>query len=445
MSLDRRESSEGQTGCSTTTELGPRAISLVGLRKNLCREGTTLDNASYFQKLMATVTRIARHSFYPGKEEAVELCLEEIEELRDAGRINGEQLARLRELLLGEETCCLLEGVIREREHPERMPGQDRIALFCQGTGSHAAFTAGVLQGVLEQAGGDGQIAALSGTSFGVLCALLAWDGLLRGGPQQAVDQLERFWRDYAAASLVDVLLNHSAQMVLHLRAMIPLPVLGLHEVTALGPDQLRRLLERRVDFAVARSLAARQGVPRLVVGTADAHGVFEVCRGPEVSAETMQAATGVLLPGPAAILETHPRPEGPSLPGSLIREMASFKPSEIWLIQVNKVGRQRSSAPAGHCLDLIELAGNQVLEQELRFIQKINTLLKRGTLIDGDYRPIEVHRIVMEHDLDDASKFDRSPGFLSGLMSYGRERAAHFLEKRAQRLSSRSGAHLRR
>ena len=231
--------------------------------------------------------------------------------------------------------------------------------------------------------------------------------------------------------------------MVLHLRAMVPLPVLDLHEVTALGPDQLRRLLERRVDFAVARSLAARPGAPGLVVGTADAHGVLGVCRGPEVSAETMQAATGILLPDPAAILETHPRgAEGRSLPGSPIREVAGFKPSEVWLIQVNKVGRQRSSAPAGYSPDMIELASQQVLEQELRFIETINRLLKRGTLIDGDYRPIEVHRIVMEHAFDDTSKLDRGAGFISGLMSYGRERAAQFLEKRAQQLSSRSGVH---
>ncbi len=404
-----------------------------------------MDNAFYFQKLMGSVTRIARHSFYPGKEEAVELCLEEIEELRDCGRINDDQLASLRELLLGEESFCLLEGVVREREHPEQMPGQDRIALVCQGTGSHAAFTAGVLQVLLKQACGDGQIAALAGTSFGALCALLAWDGLLRGGPQRAVDQLEEFWDDYAAASLVDALLNYSAQMVLHFRAMVPLPVNGLNEVTALGPDQLRRLLERRVDFAVARALAARQGAPGLVVGTADAHGLFEVSRGPEVNVETMQAACGVLLPGPGAIFETHPRSEVRSLPGSPIREVASFKPSEIWLIQVTKVGRQRSSTPASHAAELIELAGNQVLEQELRFIQTINSLLERGSLIDSGYRPIEVHRIVMEHDLDDASQLDRSTGFLSGLMSYGRERAAQFLEKRAQQISSQSGVHLSR
>ena len=144
-------------------------------------------------------------------------------------------------------------------------------------------------------------------------------------------------------------------------------------------------------------------------------------------------------------MLETHPRPEGRSLPGSPIREMTSFKPSEIWLIQVKKVCNQGSSTPASHTLDLIEQASNQVLEQELRFIQTINTLLQRGTLIDGGYRPIEVHRIIMEHDLDDSSKLDHSAGFVSGLMSYGRERAAQFLEKRAQRLSSQPGVHLGR
>lgn len=91
--------------------------------------------------------------------------------------------------------------------------------------------------------------------------------------------------------------------------------------------------------------------------------------------------------------------------------------------------------------LDLVEHANCQVLEQELSFIEKINSLLKRGALIHSGYLPIEVHRIVMEHDLDDHSKLDRGPGFIRALMSYGRERATQFLEKRAQRLTSRAGA----
>ena len=42
-----------------------------------------------------------------------------------------------------------------------------RIAITCQGDGSHAAFSAGVLQGLLEQDGDHGEIAAIGGMSYG--------------------------------------------------------------------------------------------------------------------------------------------------------------------------------------------------------------------------------------------------------------------------------------
>src|SRR5271166_5440764 len=44
--LGLRESSAGKSGLSTTTQSGPRAISLVGLRKNLCREGRSFGQCS---------------------------------------------------------------------------------------------------------------------------------------------------------------------------------------------------------------------------------------------------------------------------------------------------------------------------------------------------------------------------------------------------------------
>ena len=46
-----------------------------------------MDKASYFEKLVETLSRIASHSYYPGKEDAVEQCLEEVEEIRLSGQI----------------------------------------------------------------------------------------------------------------------------------------------------------------------------------------------------------------------------------------------------------------------------------------------------------------------------------------------------------------------
>ena len=67
-----------------------------------------------------------------------------------------------------------------------------RVAIACQGGGSHTAFTGGALQRLL--ADGNQTVVALSGTSGGAVCALLAWYGLLTGGAAEAGRLLERFW-----------------------------------------------------------------------------------------------------------------------------------------------------------------------------------------------------------------------------------------------------------
>ena len=57
-----------------------------------------------------------------------------------------------------------------------------RVAIACQGGGSHTAFTAGVLGRLLQpDVMADHKIVALSGTSGGAICALLAWSALVDG------------------------------------------------------------------------------------------------------------------------------------------------------------------------------------------------------------------------------------------------------------------------
>src|ERR671917_690601 len=59
-----------------------------------------------------------------------------------------------------------------------------RVAIACQGGGSHTAFTAGALKKLLQEKGAEGheyEIVALSGTSGGSICALLVWCGFHGG------------------------------------------------------------------------------------------------------------------------------------------------------------------------------------------------------------------------------------------------------------------------
>ncbi len=55
----------------------------------------------YFERLVASVERIARHAYYPGIDQAIELCLEDIDDLMLSNQITPDQREALRLLLLG--------------------------------------------------------------------------------------------------------------------------------------------------------------------------------------------------------------------------------------------------------------------------------------------------------------------------------------------------------
>jgi hypothetical protein len=389
---------------------------------------TSVDDTIYFEKLVQSVTRIIRHAYYPGKDETVERCLEEIDDLEEMGRISSEQRAALRELLVGEEDRALVEGMIRERLPAEALADSERIAVFCEGTGSLGAFSAGVLEGLLERTGDRGQIVGLGGTGFGALSAVMAWDGLLRQDRGRAIGQLQQFWREYSAASLLDSLVNYSTQMVLHLRSLIPVSGPGPVEVSPFGLDQLCRLVERQVDCAQACFLAAGEGSCGLAVNAVDRQGRIEVVRGPEIRLQPLVAAAASLHWLTAFCGTEAADPLAPATP---VRALLDSTPGELLLIQVRRAGRARPACSAGELADFHERHEHQMLDQELRFVQTINRLIKKGLLLGDRYRPVEVHRIVMEHDFDDSARVNRSPGLIDGLISYGRERASQFLEKR--------------
>lgn len=66
------------------------------------------------------------------------------------------------------------------------------IALALQGGGSHGVFTWGVLDRLLQEP--DLDIIGVTGTSAGVMNAVVLADGLVRGGPAGARRRLRNFW-----------------------------------------------------------------------------------------------------------------------------------------------------------------------------------------------------------------------------------------------------------
>lgn len=55
---------------------------------------------SYYERLRASAERIARHAAFPGKQDAMDQCRMDLEDLLVTGRITVEQRDLLREILL---------------------------------------------------------------------------------------------------------------------------------------------------------------------------------------------------------------------------------------------------------------------------------------------------------------------------------------------------------
>lgn len=99
-----------------------------------------------------------------------------------------------------------------------------KVAIACQGGGTHAAFTWGVLKTILEtkkrwdaapQDGDTFDIVAFSGTSAGALCALASWYGMAPntadadcGTIDKAIERLDFLWTTFAATTPVEIAHN---------------------------------------------------------------------------------------------------------------------------------------------------------------------------------------------------------------------------------------------
>ena len=320
--------------------------------------------------------------------------------------------------------------------------GRTRVAIACQGGGSHTAFTAGVLKRLLaaEELAGV-EVVGLSGTSGGAICALLAWSALLDDDPAAAGRLLEAFWADNAATTPLERLVNAWVLWAASLENLVALPAVSPHDtptsVAALA--ELRAMLERRVDFgrfAVPGGDADPR--PMLLVGAVDVlSGDFKAfnSRRDPITADTILASAAIPNLFRAVRVGGGTYWDGLFSQNPPVRELVDTRPDELWVIQVNPRrwdGEPRTMVEIADRRN--ELAGNRSLHQELGFIEKIDQLLEEGRLgDDGRYRQItvrvvELSRSRLSRSLGTASKLNRDPAFIRDLIAYGEARAAEFL-----------------
>lgn len=332
-----------------------------------------------------------------------------------------------------------------------------RIAIACQGGGSHAAFTAGTLDVFLDflfDNRDEYELVALSGTSGGAVCAFLGWYALTNGGDAEeatgvATDTLRSFWTEDNSAhwkagdplSALDVLANTSLA-ALNLWRSLGEAASGVDLGAQINPydrrwrlwaghwrDRFRAIIQKHVEKIDAASAGAGRG-PMLFIGAVNAlTGEFRVFRSHKKMGDRFVPNDGEDKVGVDAVLASAAIPfvfeatrtgeavywvpslghngqtlvrkgvywDGLYSQNPPVRELTDAEPDEIWVIQIDPEEVREEPRTTASIEDRRnELAGNVSLNQELYFIRKINELVKgSGAWETGeDGRPRKVLRL---------------------------------------------------
>jgi len=318
------------------------------------------------------------------------------------------------------------------------MAEQTNVAIACQGGGSHTAFTAGVLETVLTECDWESEyeLVGISGTSGGAFNALATWYGLVAGDTDTATTLLRDIWDDLAATGYGDRLVNTWLTNLARFEASgLPVPQVSPYQLPGqeLGKKRIREVLETHIDFEAVPGFCQRD-TPDLVVGTVNINeGVFETFVNENVTVDAVLASAAVPGTFRAVDINDHLHWDGqfsqnPPV-SDLMRQPPARKPDELWVIQINPQELAGEPTSVEEIADRRnELAGNISLNQELRFIERVNDWVADGKLPAGEFSQTAIHRIEMGERFGSATKVDRDPQFVRKLMELGQTRGAAFL-----------------
>ncbi|MFC7046229.1 patatin-like phospholipase family protein [Halobacteriaceae archaeon GCM10025711] len=310
------------------------------------------------------------------------------------------------------------------------------VAVACQGGGSHTAFSAGVLKCLVRDLPPGYELTGLSGTSGGAICAVVAWYGLLTGGPDRARSLLDSVWEAIAATTPADRVFNDWLVWGSRVASSgVPVPEVSPYytPLSKWGQERLRETLEDHVDFDRLADLVDPDS-PQLIVGTVNLNeGDFETFRDGEVTADAVLASAAV--PDIYRAVEIHDHwhwdglfSQNPPV-NDFLEGARGRKPDEIWVVQINPQDREGEPKSLEEIADRRnELSGNISLNQELRFIETVNDWVDAGHLPADRYKRVEIRKIAVERAFHCSTKVDRDPAFLREMRRRGEEQATAFL-----------------
>jgi NTE family protein len=316
------------------------------------------------------------------------------------------------------------------------------VSLALQGGGAHGAFTWGVLDALIE----DGRLAfeAVTGASAGAMNAVVLVDGWLKGGPDGARDGLERFWREVSLDGDLGPAQRNVVSGLFSLwkgnpvaefwaKMLSPSPYVS----NPLNINPLRKALAEQVDFD---RLRAADTAGLFVSATNVWTGKLAVFERERLTVDHLMASACLPTVFQAVEIDGVPYWDGGYLGNPPLYPLhRGARTRDILLVQINPVERRETPRTESEIRDrLNEITFNANLMRELRAIDFLDGLIEEGTLGQGQYRRVLVHRIDGTDALEAynaASKLDARWTVFKRLRDKGRAAAQAWLAENYERV----------
>lgn len=325
------------------------------------------------------------------------------------------------------------------------------IDLALQGGGAHGAFTWGVLDRLLEEP--KLRIEGISGTSAGAMCAVVLADGYTKGGPDEARNSLELFWKTISEVARFSPLQRSFLDVVLGQWSLDYSPffitmdifsrLFSPYDIDPLGANPLHNILEKLIDF----KRLSQSPIKLFVTATNVSTGRGRVFRNNEITSEVLLASA--CLPSLFKAIEIngeHYWDGGYSGNPTITPLVRECKSQDTILVQINPVMRPDSPRSARDILNRQnEISFNAVLLKELRMIALLRQLAYPGESEGAKWAGMRIHRINsdMMLELGYSSKLNAEWDFFILLRDEGRRAAEAFLREHAKDLGQRSSLDL--
>jgi len=314
------------------------------------------------------------------------------------------------------------------------------IGLALQGGGSHGAFTWGVLDRLLEVDCFDYQ--GIVGTSAGAMNAAALAYGLKAGGPQAARDALRTYWElmmktgafapwpSWVDRMIGDGNMNHSPMFALGdalTRVMSP------YQLNPLGFNPIQPVIEKVVDFDALQRL--KDVGPKLFLcATNVMNGRVKVFEGEGLSVKAVLASACLPFMYQAVEIDGEHYWDGGYMGNPPIFPIFyNCDVRDVLIVQITPINLDKLPTTATEIFDRINgLSFNSSLMREMRVIQFINGLVKKGFDDGGKLKEAFIHTIDAEdvmNKLGASSQANLDRDYITRLFELGRERAQGFLD----------------